>query len=120
MLADCDLAVIPQLAGSGRAFFPSKLLNPLAFGRPILSVANTDSELARAVAEGNFGCNVLPDQTEDLAATLERLAANPAELDAWGQAGRAWVEQFERNRVLAAFADVIGAAEHFSLIHKYR
>ena len=107
MLADCDVAIITQLAGSGRAFFPSKLLNPLAFGRPILSVADADSELARAMAEGNFGCNVLPDQAEALADTLQRLAANPAQLEMWGKAGRAWVEQFEQSRVLAAFAEKV-------------
>lgn len=105
MLADCDVAIITQVAGSGRAFFPSKLLNPLAFGRPILSVADTDSELARAVAEGGFGCNVLPDQSEALAEALERLAANPRQLAEWGRAGREWVEQFEQKRVLAAFLE---------------
>ena len=103
LLVDCDLAIVPQLAGSGRAFFPSKLLNPLAHGRPILSVADADSELARAITEGGFGCNVLPDQDEDFANTLERVAASPGELAAWGEAGRVWVEQFEWPRVLESF-----------------
>jgi len=107
MLADCDVAIITQVAGSGRAFFPSKLLNPLSFGRPILSVADTDSELARAVAEGGFGCNVLPDQVEALAEALERLAASPGQLAEWGRAGREWVEQFEQKRVLTAFLEKI-------------
>lgn len=110
MLADCDIAVIPQLAGSGRAFFPSKLLNPLAYGRPILSVADTDSELARAMAEGGFGCNVLPGQEEALAATMEKLADNPEQLAAWGEAGREWVAQFEQSRVLGEFERSLGEA----------
>jgi colanic acid biosynthesis glycosyl transferase WcaI len=107
MLADCDIAVIPQLAGSGRAFFPSKLLNPLAFGRPILSVADADSELARAVAEGGFGCNVPPDGAPALAEIMERLASDPEQLAAWGKAGRAWVAQFEQNRVLEGFSQSV-------------
>ena len=98
------------MAGSGRAFFPSKLLNPLAFARPVLSVADPDSELARAIAEGGFGRNVLPDQAEALAGALEQLAASPAQLEAWGQAGRKWVEQFEQTRVLAEFVERIGVA----------
>jgi len=105
MLVDCDLAIIPQLAGSGRAFFPSKLLNPLAYGRPILSVGDADSELARVIAVGRFGCNVPPEQPEEFARTLERLANEPAQLESWGKAGRVWVEQFEQERVLAAFID---------------
>jgi len=109
MLVDSDLAIIPQLAGSGRAFFPSKLLNPLAFGRPVLSVGDADSELARAMAEGGFGCNVPPGQPEVLARTLERLAAEPAQLAAWGKTGRAWVEQFEQGRLLAAFIERLEA-----------
>ena len=104
MLSDCDVAIVPQLAGSGRAFFPSKVLNPLACGRPILSVADADSELACAVAEGGFGCNVGPDQSEDFAQTLEHLAGAPGQLEAWGRAGRAWVEQFELDQVLASFS----------------
>jgi colanic acid biosynthesis glycosyl transferase WcaI len=111
MLADCDVAVIPQLAGGGRAFFPSKLLNPLAFGRPILSVADTDSELARVVAEGEFGCNVPPDGAHALAETMERLAANPDQLAAWGKAGREWVAQFEQNRVLEGFSQSLCAVD---------
>jgi colanic acid biosynthesis glycosyl transferase WcaI len=105
MLADSDVAIIPQLAGSGRAFFPSKVLNPLAFGRPILSVADADSELARAIAEGGFGCNVPPDRAEALAEALERLAAHPAQLETWGEAGRAWVAQFGQECVLASFVE---------------
>jgi colanic acid biosynthesis glycosyl transferase WcaI len=103
MLADCDLALIPQMAGGGGAFFPSKLLNPLAFGRPVLSVADLDSELALAVDEAGCGCNALPDRPEELAATLDRLPSDPAQLAGWGRSGRAWVEQFEQSRVLANF-----------------
>ncbi|EDY19622.1 glycosyl transferase group 1 [Chthoniobacter flavus Ellin428] len=109
MLADCDIAVIPQLAGSGRAFFPSKLLNPLAYGCPILSVADADSELARVVAEGGFGCNVPPGEPASLAETLDRLAADPGQLAAWGKAGRTWVAQFEQTRVLEEFSENLRA-----------
>ncbi len=112
MLADSDVAIVPQLAGSGRAFFPSKLLNPLAFGRAILSLADAESELARAVAEGQFGLNVVPLQAEDVAEALERLASNPRQLEIWGERGRAWVEQFEQGRVLATFLDHIGIGPH--------
>jgi colanic acid biosynthesis glycosyl transferase WcaI len=108
MLVDCDLAVITQLAGSGHAFFPSKLLTTLAFARPVLAVADPDSELTRALNEAHFGCFSPPNDPASLAATLERLAANPAQLTAWSRAGRQWVEQFELSRVLSAFVQAIG------------
>jgi colanic acid biosynthesis glycosyl transferase WcaI len=103
MLADCDLSIITQVAGSSRAFFPSKLLNPLAAARPILSVADQESELAHAVTESGCGINVLPNDPRELADHLERLANDPARLEIWAKAGRAWVEQFEQTRLLAAY-----------------
>jgi colanic acid biosynthesis glycosyl transferase WcaI len=111
MLVDCDVAIITQLAGSGRAFFPSKLLNPLAMGRPVLSVADADSELARAMEEGDFGCNVPPGQAETLAETLKSLATQPEQLEAWGKAGRDWVSQFEQSRVLEEFTESFRAID---------
>jgi colanic acid biosynthesis glycosyl transferase WcaI len=107
MLSDCDLAIIPQLPGTGRVFFPSKLLPPLAHGRPILGVADEDSQLALAIAEAGCGCSIRPNDLQNLSATLERLAADPTQLEAWGKAGRVWVEQFERDQVLAAFAKAL-------------
>lgn len=103
MLADADVAIITQAAGSGRAFFPSKLLPTLAASRPVLSVADAESELARAVDESGCGVNVLPDRVEELASALTRMVADPAMLESCARAGRAWVEQFEERAVLERF-----------------
>ncbi len=104
MLADTDLAVITQQAASGRAFFPSKLLPALAAARPILAVADEDSELSRAVRESGCGECVLPSRPEDLAQTLKRLAESGESLASYAKAGRHWVEQFEQETVLRKFA----------------
>ena len=103
MLCAADLCVITQQKGAGQSFFPSKLLNPLAFGRPVLTVADQESELARVVEEGGFGENILPEDPAAFAASLEALAVAPARLAAYGAAGREYVAQFERNQVLAEF-----------------
>jgi len=73
------------------------------------AVADADSELARVVVEGGFGCNVLPGEPASLAETLDRLAADPGQLAAWGKAGRTWVAQFEQNRVLEEFSENLRA-----------
>jgi len=103
MLAAADLCLIPQQKGSGQSFFPSKLLNALAFGKPVLTVADDQSELVRVLEEGAFGENALPDQPEAVAARLEALSLAPALLLEYGEAGRRYVAQFEQDKVLADF-----------------
>ena len=103
MLCAAGLCLITQQAGSGGSFFPSKLLNALAFGKPVLTVADRDSELACVLEEGRFGENALPGQPEIIAARLEALACDPARLAELGAAGRDYATRFERERVLADF-----------------
>jgi colanic acid biosynthesis glycosyl transferase WcaI len=110
MLADCDVAVVTQTAGCGRAFFPSKLLASFAAARPVLSVADEESELSRAVRESGGGVNVLPNQPEELGRALENLASDSEARAAFARAGRAWVEQFETSRVHAVFIAELATA----------
>ena len=75
MLADADCTVITQQQGTGTFFFPSKLLASLAAAKPVLTVADESSELAKAVREGQFGFNVPPNRPELLAEKIRSLAA---------------------------------------------
>ena len=104
MMVDTDLALITQQQGTGQYFFPSKLLSALAWGCPVLAVADASSELALALAEGQFGFLSLPGAVSALMEALQRAAAMPpAELRALGEAGRKYVERFEWANVLADF-----------------
>jgi len=108
LLRDADLCFITQQAGAGNAFFPSKLLALLAKAKPVVTVASPESDLALALAEGDFGVNVPPGRPEELARVLGALANDPARLAAYGTAGRRYVEQFERTRVLKDFLGELG------------
>lgn len=103
MLADADVGLITQASGTGKYFFPSKLLTLLQAGLPVATVADTDSELARAVAEGGFGLNVLPGESEALAAALSWMAAEP-ELRRRLRERTKWVRRFSPNFVLPQFS----------------
>lgn len=105
MLSDADCTVITQQPGTGSFFFPSKLLASLACGKPVLTVADADSELAKAVDEGHFGINVLPNQPELVADALSDLSRGDEMNVSMGRAGLAYVEQFELQRVLGAFLE---------------
>ena len=112
MMADTDLALITQQAGTGQYFFPSKLLSALACARPVLAVADGDSELALALGEGGFGLLTPPGEAAALAGALDRAAAmDGAELCAWGEAGRKYVERFEWANVLAEFERTLRALD---------
>jgi putative colanic acid biosynthesis glycosyltransferase WcaI len=103
LLVDADVSVITQQTGSGNAFFPSKLLVTLAHFSPVVTVADEGSALAKAVQEGGFGLNVPPGQPVELARLFAEIARDPAKRRTWGRSGRAYVEQFERDRVLGKF-----------------
>src|SRR5437667_3617870 len=103
LLVDADVSLITQQSGSGNAFFPSKLLITLAYASPVLTAADHDSALARAVTAHGFGINVSPGRPEHLANSLRDLTTNRARLREWGRAGREYVKQFEQRHVLEKF-----------------
>jgi colanic acid biosynthesis glycosyl transferase WcaI len=103
LLVDADVSFITQQSGSGNAFFPSKLLVTLAHFSPVVTVADAGSALAQAVETGGFGVNVPPDHPADLARVLSKLAGDKEVRRAYGEAGRTYVEQFERSRVIGTF-----------------
>ncbi len=102
MLSEADVGLITQAAGTGGCFFPSKLLTVLRSRLPVVTVADDDSELAKAVAEGGFGLNSLPGHAEDLATNLERASGDPAVLTEL-KARTTWVDQFHPRHVLPQF-----------------
>ncbi len=104
LLVDADICLIPQQAGSGTAFFPSKLLRTLAFTSPVLTITEPGSELEEAVRTGEFGLNVPPGSPENIAATLDELCDRPDLLSKWKLAGYKFVQRFDQSAILDAFA----------------
>ena len=105
LLVDADVCFITQQAGSGNSFFPSKLLGLLAESKPVITVAAMQCELALAVRDGGFGVNVPPGHPQELADLLDSLADDAERLAGFGVAGRQYVGQFDRNRVLQEFVE---------------
>ena len=103
LLEDADLCFITQQSGSGNSFFPSKLLGLLAQSKPVITVADADSELAEAVVEGGFGLNIPPGNPEKVAEALDALAQDNARLLDYGAAGNRYVQQFEKTHVFESF-----------------
>jgi colanic acid biosynthesis glycosyl transferase WcaI len=102
MLGGTDIALVTQATGTGKFFFPSKLLSVLRAGLPVITVADRDSELALAVSEGGFGLNVDPNRPDLLADALRRTGADPT-LRAELAARTRWADRFQPVHVLPRF-----------------
>jgi colanic acid biosynthesis glycosyl transferase WcaI len=103
LLDDADLCFITQQSGSGNSFFPSKLLGLLAQSKPVITVADPESELAEAVVEGGFGVNIAPGRPQEIAEVLDGIASDPERLARYGPSGRIYVQQFEKTHVFEGF-----------------
>ena len=107
LLDDTNLSVITEQRGVGQACFPSKLLGIIAAGRPVLTVADEESELTRTVSEGGFGVTLPPGDDKALAEAIEELAVNPEQLRQFSQAGSQFLEDYDFAKVLGNFTQVL-------------
>jgi colanic acid biosynthesis glycosyl transferase WcaI len=94
VLASGDLHVVPLRKGLASSSVPSKTYSILAAGRPLLAAIDEGTEVARVVAAAGCGRAVPPDDPAAFTAALEALVDDPAERQAMGARGRAWVERW--------------------------
>ncbi len=91
-LAAGDLHLVTLLPGCERYVFPSKLYGALAVARPVLAVADPNSELARVVVREGFGVAVDGRDPTTLATTIASLATSPARVSALAAAALRYAE----------------------------
>ncbi len=98
--------------GFQKMVLANKIFDYLAAGRPVL--ASTDSEMADLVNEARCGLVTKPENAEELAEAIRRLAAmSREERDAMGSRGRLHVlEKYQRSdlawKLLETFAELTG------------
>jgi glycosyltransferase involved in cell wall biosynthesis len=102
------LAVIAFRPGMAGVSVPSRMYNVMAAGRPLLAVADEDSELVRVVREERCGYVARPGDAASVVATIEQAYAQRAELDEIGRRGRAAVlRQYTRTEVAQQWQQLI-------------
>jgi glycosyltransferase involved in cell wall biosynthesis len=95
----CDVALVPlRRSPVLDTALPSKMLEAMAMGRPLIVAAEGE---ARALAEAaGAGLVVAPEDPQSLAEAVVRLAGDPALARELGKRGRAWVEMnHDRHRL---------------------
>ncbi|MGC2235858.1 MAG: glycosyltransferase family 4 protein [Pyrinomonadaceae bacterium] len=69
----CDVAIVSLVKKMRGVSMPSRTYNILAVGKPILALAEEDSEVAEVVREDNVGWIVPPNEPEKLLKTIKRI-----------------------------------------------
>ena len=92
MLASSDVLVVLLEKDASRYSVPSKVLNYLCAGRPILALLPRDNAVAVMVEEAGAGIVVEPGDRDGASAALRALLADPLERERMGAAGRAYAE----------------------------
>ena len=107
LLTSIDISLVTQVLGSGKAFFPSKVLSILAAGCPILAVCDEESPLHESLDEANAGVTAHPGKAAEIADQLQRIAADRSSLDTYSKSGFTWVKRFSPETVLTNFENVL-------------
>jgi colanic acid biosynthesis glycosyl transferase WcaI len=97
-----DIHLLPQRADAADLVMPSKLTGMLASGRPVITTAPPDTQVARVVE--SCGLVVEPGSQSDLLDAVRRLGGDPTLRRRLGTAARAYAcEALSHSRVLAGF-----------------
>ena len=102
--------LLPQLGSAADLLLPSKLINMLASGRPVIATAAPGTGLAQEVE----GCGLVtePDDVASFAAAIEVILDNPDLRDRYGRAARAcaeerWSEKMIVERLMQELHDLV-------------
>jgi glycosyltransferase involved in cell wall biosynthesis len=108
----CDLAIISFVPGMAGVSVPSRMYNILAAGKPIIAVADPESELAQLVVEENVGWVVAPGNTEKLVETILKVREEPDLLAQMQSRCRAVVEKkYSFHQVVSAYRSLVDELE---------
>ena len=101
-LRTATMALVSQSYEGTEFNLPSKLMNFMAYGLPIVAAVNPGGEVARLVEEAGAGWVVDNSDPDALPRVIAEAHANPTELERRGLASRAFAE---RRFSLRAFGD---------------
>jgi colanic acid biosynthesis glycosyl transferase WcaI len=112
-LKSASLALVSQSYTGTEFNLPSKLMNFMAYGLPIVAAVNPTSETARLVREAGAGWIADSSRPESFPAMVERALADLPSLRERGSAGRAYAERkFSPRTFVDSFESVLRKAAH--------
>jgi colanic acid biosynthesis glycosyl transferase WcaI len=107
-LARATIALVSQRHGGAEFNFPSKLMNFMAYGLPVLAVVDPASEVSRVVQLADAGWVVDSSDPDAFPATVAKILDEPTQLRARGAAAQAFADgHFSRSGFAARFGSVL-------------
>ncbi len=108
LLNACDVAIIPFVPGMAGVSVPSRMYNIFAAGKPVIAVADRDSELALVVEEEQLGWVVPPGQADRIVEVILEACANPECRAEIGRRARTVVEnKYSFQSVIGVYCSLI-------------
>jgi len=104
----CDISMASLIRGMAGVGVPSRMYNAMAAGKPLIAVADGDSELSLVIKEEGIGWVVPPDDPVGLAAVISEAFSDRRRLADMGRSARRLAE--------LKYAPAIILAEYYSLI----
>jgi colanic acid biosynthesis glycosyl transferase WcaI len=80
-----DISIVSYLPGMAGVSVPSRMYNQFAAGRPIIGIADRDSELAAVIEEESVGWVVAPKELEQLIQVIQTASVSTDLISAMGQ-----------------------------------
>lgn len=111
VLSSGDMHVVTVKRGLEGVVVPSKLYPTLAAGRPVLSIAPDESDVARIIRRTGCGVTADPDNPEKVADAIRCVAQSPQQLPGMGRRARetafAYDKVLQLNIFSAALEDAV-------------
>lgn len=111
VLAASDVSMINLNKNLTTPVVPSKLLNIMAAGRPVVASLPLNGDAPKIVAEAGCGLCVEAGDAEGLAQAILTLYQNPEQAQEMGQRGRIYAEKhFSRESCVARYEEILRQA----------
>ncbi len=108
MLASADVLLVVLESDASRYSVPSKVLNYLCAGRPVLALLPPDNAVANMIDAAQAGIVVAPGDADAASAALQSLLSSPTARDQMGAAARRYAERtFDVGRVGERFESLL-------------
>lgn len=107
-LQKADIALVSQQHEGVEFNIPSKLMNFMAYGLPVLAAVNPQGHVARIIEDADAGWVVDSSRPESFPSKIAEVLEKPDELATHGRCGAAYAERhFTQQGFAERFADVL-------------